>query len=41
MFAQIRYYYKIEPKTLTNEEILMYWQDLKWIRDQEKQETKK
>lgn len=33
--AQLRYYYKIDPSTLTDNEWAMYWNDLEWLRKNE------
>ena len=33
--AQIRYYFKIDPSTLTDNEWAMYWNDLQWLRKEE------
>jgi len=34
--AQLRYYYKIDPATLTDNEWAMMWNDLLWLREQER-----
>jgi hypothetical protein len=40
MYAQIRYYYKIpHPEELDEDYLMMLWQDLQWIRQQEKTNT--
>jgi hypothetical protein len=37
--AQLRYYYKIDPDTLTDEQWAKMWQDLSWVRRKEADES--
>ena len=34
--SQLRYYMHVDPATLTDNEWAMMWNDLKWIREQER-----
>jgi hypothetical protein len=37
--AQIRYYFRIDPSTLSDDEWAQMWQDLSWVRRNEYEES--